>query len=511
MRRIVPYRFALFAVINLAFVVLVATLCAVNDTPDPRAFYLILLFALCSHIVIDLDGLNGRYALLAWFMMIYFVSFGAADFSRLLFGTISPGESFGGASSTLLDAAEAAILAGGVMLVLGYRAAVMVTGEAGRRGESKEWPIGTIFFMGLGLWAVGTVATYRWNVYIIPDTTDEAFRRGLSSRSPITITLYLIGQMCQPLGILLLAYAWSVFRKLYLFVLVAAVVVLQMLIGFVIDVKGTAMFGIIAVTATTVLVTGRLPKVWIAVGLIFVTLAYPYFTAYRSAVHGAGITRTSVVENFGEILRKTAEAKDRVNSGRERAQTFLERSNVKGSVEAVLAKVGSVVPYQSGYTLSPILQTFVPKLFWADKQRIPTGQLFNNQLHLVEGDEVYISPSHLGELYWNFGWTGVLVGMGVIGSLCGYVGARFNLADARTVTRILVTVITIRQLIVAFESTISDCYVVWLRSLAAIGLMHVVFARIPLLPRLVPSSNAAPGRTQTGRPGNQRLFPNLLT
>ena len=68
-------------------------------------------------------------------------------------------------------------------------------------------------------------------------------------------------------------------------------------------------------------------------------------------------------------------------------------------------------------------------------------------------------------------------GMLGIGALLGWV-ARFNLAECRTVTRLLLTVISIEMLIHGFESSIGSSYVVWLRSVAAIGLFHLVFARV---------------------------------
>jgi len=141
----------------------------------------------------------------------------------------------------------------------------------------------------------------------------------------------------------------------------------------------------------------------------------------------------------------------------------------------------------------------------------------NKSFHLSDNDDLYISPSHLGELYWNFGWSGVVVGMMLIGALCGYVGAGFNLRDYRTVTRILVTVITIKQLIVSFESSIADCYVTWLRSLAGVGILHLMFARVPAVSRFFQSSSAGSKSGPDSEsvsieplPAN-RLFPNLLT
>ena len=511
MPRAVTYRFPLYVILNAAFALAVGVGYAVGGFPNPRLLYLILLFALCSTPVIDLDGLNGRRTLLALFMFVYFVSFGAGDLSNLLTGSDHPEVSPIQLTSDPLSEAETVILVGGLMLVLGYRIAVFMVDGGRSIRNPRDWSKLTILIVGLIFWVVGTIATYRWNVYIVPDTTNEAYRKGLSSLGTAAVTAYLLGGMCQPLGVLLLAYAWSVFRSSYLMALVITIVVLQIFIGFVVDVKGIAMLGIILVIMTSVLVDGRLPKAWLAAGVMFVVLIYPYFTAYRTAIHGAGISRTAVIENFGAVLQKTIAAKDKVNTGRDRAQTFLERSNVKGSIEVIVERTGNGVAFQWGHTLSPILETFIPKIIWSDKLRIPTGQLFNKQFHLFDNDDVYISPSHLGELYWNFGWPGVVLGMGLIGSLCGWVGARFNPAEFRTVTRVLVTVITIKQLIVVFESAIADGYVVWLRSLAGIGMLHLVFARVPVVSRFFRPMNTGSEPAAADASRSERPFPNLLT
>src|SRR5208283_5264362 len=272
MPRAVSYRFPLYALVNVVFVLLVGVASAAGGFPNPRLIYLILLFALCSTTVIDLDGLNGRFMLLALFMVVYFVSFGMGDLSNLLnlnepylpeLRSLQP-------VSGLLSRTEDVILAGGAMLVLGYRITVFMVTPGSSARAPRDWPKPTILILGLIFWAVGTIATYRWNIYIIPDTTNEAYRKGLASISPATTTAYLLGQMCQPLGVLLLAYAWSVFRNSYLTALIIAMVTLQIFIGFVIDVKSLAMLGIILVVITSVLVDGKLPKVGLAAGLMFV-------------------------------------------------------------------------------------------------------------------------------------------------------------------------------------------------------------------------------------------------
>jgi hypothetical protein len=105
----------------------------------------------------------------------------------------------------------------------------------------------------------------------------------------------------------------------------------------------------------------------------------------------------------------------------------------------------------------------------------------------------------------------VVLGMSLIGLICGWVGAGFNTAQYRTVTRVLVTVITVKQLIVGFESAVSDSYVVWLRSLAGIGMLHLAFARLPAVSQWL-QSTPSDGQSRSDEPLHQdRMFPNLLT
>jgi O-antigen polysaccharide polymerase Wzy len=507
MRQAAPYRFSLYILVNVVFALLVGLGYGVGGSGNPRLLHVILLFALCSTTIIDLDGLNGRYALLALFMLVYFVSYGVGDFSNL-WSDVSD-STFQPSNSSPLSETETLILVGGLMLVLGYRMAVFIADTRRPVRSPRDWSKSAILIVGLIFWVIGTIAVYRWYVYIVRDTTNEATRKGIASLDTVTLNAYLLAQMAQPLGMVLLAYAFRAFRSTFLFVLIITMVLLQVFIGFVMDGKGIAMLGMILLIMTGVLMDGRLPKVWLAVGIMFVTLVYPYFTAYRAEIHGGGVARTTVVEHFGEILKKTIAAKDKVNSGRERAQTFLERSNVKSSVEIIVAKAGNGVDFQHGYTLAPILQAFVPRILWSDKRWIPTGQLFNKAFNITDSDDVFISPSHLGELYWNFGWPGAVVGMGLIGLICGWVGGRCNLAECRTITRVLVTLITIKQLIVGYEGVISDIYVVWLRSLAGIGILHLTFARVPVVSRLFRPENSRPEALHESRAG--RLFPNLLT
>ena len=503
------HRYALYGAANFAFALVLAVGYALNSAAAPHFLYLFLIFGLCSSVILVIDQLNGRYALLALFAVDYFVCYGAIDVIQLFSGTIAlPIESDG----DLLSKTEAVILVGGFVLVCAYRLVVFAADMKRSGRVAKDWSALTILVVGPVAWAIGTYATYDWYVHIVTDTTNEAVLKGLRSVGTLVASAYILMQMLQPIGVLLIAYAWRSFARRSMLPVVIAMVILQVALGFVTDMKGTAMIGGVLVIMTCVLVDGRLPKSWLAGFVIFVMLVFPVFQAYRIAIHGdRGVARTAVIANFGKVLELTLSQTEKLNTGNHRAQTFLERSSVKGSAQMIVEGTGIKADFQHGHTLTPILAAFVPRIFWPDKPDIPTGQLLNKEFHVSEGTDVYLSPSHLGELYWNFGWPGVVGGMALIGALLGWVGAFFNLSQHRTVTRILVTVVTIKQLIVGFEGVIAPLYVVWLRSLAGIGVLHLIFARVPAVSGMfAPQRAASPPRSGPSSP-REPLYPNLLT
>jgi hypothetical protein len=502
------HRLFAYAALNLAFFVGIGIAAASGASQDPRILYLTLLFALCSSSLIDLDGLNGRYSLLGLFLLGYFVMFGVADLAALI-QPPSSGQIPNLAQMSVLSATESVILVGGFLAVMSYRLMLGACSRADMSISVRDWPRNSVVAMGLLMWAVGTYAIFEWYVYIVPGTTNEEVRKGLQSQSTVVLSAYILAQMMQPLGILLIAYFWRKYRAPLLWALIAAIVILQMWIGFVTELKGMAMLAGILVIVTIVLTEGRIPKAWIVGAVLYVIVVFPVFQAYRAEVaHNRGIARTAVIANFGHVLEIALAAEDRVNSGRDRAQTFLERSSLLGSLQIIVDKAGVEVPYQQGHTLTPLLATFIPKIFWSDKPDVPTGQLMNKAFHITDSDDIFVSPSHLGELYWNFGWPGVVIGMSAIGAILGFIGGRFNLAQGNTVTRLLVTVVTIKQVVVGFESSIATIYVVWLRSLAGIGLLHLIFARTAVAPRSAGSRPPLGGAQGLARAAN---FPNLLT
>jgi hypothetical protein len=499
-------RIILYAALNAAFVVAVLLLASIGGSANPRIVYLILLFAVCSAPIIDFDGLNGRFIMPSLYLGFYFVSFGLLDFANLATGISSE------TVSSIFSATEGVILAGSIMMTIGYRTAMALGKRAPQALPARDWSMKTILGIGIPWWIIGTAATYILNVYIVTDNSIEASKKGFETMGPYGTTAFMLATIIQPIGILLIAYAWRLRRSKFLLALVITVVIVQVLLGFVINVKSTAMIGGILVILTFILVEGRLPIPWLVAAVLYGIVIYPIFVAARAEIHGKGtIARASILGNLEHVVELAIAAENRDNGRGEHAQSLLERTSVRGSVQMIVQHTGVDVNFEYGATLTPLLATFVPRIIWSDKPTVETGRVVNKVFHVTEVDfwDTYISPSIPGELYWNFGWPGLLIGMTVIGGALGTLGRRCNLAERRSVTNLLVVAVTIKQVIVGIEGTFSPEYVVWFRSLGAIGILHLMFAKVPIPDRF--SINVE----QPASPAQPRLsplkpFPNLL-
>jgi hypothetical protein len=76
--------------------------------------------------------------------------------------------------------------------------------------------------------------------------------------------------------------------------------------------------------------------------------------------------------------------------------------------------------YSYGNSFKYLIWASVPRIFWKDKPVVNRGQWFTSEIgaSVTEGSATtstgMTSP---GELYWNFGWLGVIAGMWLIGYL----------------------------------------------------------------------------------------------
>lgn len=483
-------RFLLYVLANLCFAILVIIAGLVRTGPGPHGAYLIALAALCTAPLIEMRRLNDRYALLAYFSAMYFMLFGILDLSALLTG--AGGDQYRNQAQEL-SATEWVILAGGLAVQLGYRIGVRLWRPDARRLR-HDWPRSLTVYGAMTLCAFSTWLSWRFNIDIMVAPTAEAQRLGYGSLTAWQVFGFMVSAYVQPLSIVVLAYAYCQRRQPVLAVALAAIVLVQLALGFIGDYKSEALKGAVLIVLTRLLVEGRVPKVWVIASAVFIAIVFPVLQANRAVRYEYNLNHAQAAQEIGKTISRALEMRQVTTSGPDRAQTFFERMSLKGSVDLIVTHTGHDVAFRNGYTLLPLLAVFIPRIAWPDKPSIEVGRLVTKDFSIGESSNLYTSPSHLGELYWNFGWPGVILGMAAIGLLLGIVGAASDLSAAVTLTRVLVVMVTLQQLMISFESTFAAPYAVWIRSMVALGIAHAIMVRMARATEQLPLlASDAPG------------------
>jgi hypothetical protein len=469
-------RMALYAGLNAAVLLLLVIGTAVSSPSNPRFVYVILVTAICTSPLLSMERINGKFFLLAVYMAFAYVYFGFGGVMGILLGRTPE------AADGILSSAECVILVSLIGLTVGYHTGARQSRRNVPAAVSADWPFASVVAVGLAFWLIGTASLTYWQVYVIGDRTSATLVRNLASLGQGYTTLFMVGQLIQPLGVMILAYAYAAYRRRFMTPMILTVTFIQVVLGFVADYKSEAILVGMLVIITKTYMSGRIPKAWVICGGLFIMLAFPVFQAQRLAVRGEqGRSAAEALSNIWETLQKSISAQAKVQSGfggaEYRVQTFWERASLKASVELIVQKAGSDVPYQHGATLTPILTAFIPRIIWSEKESLPVGQIFNKDFNISVDTDTYISPSHIGEIYWNFGWLGTLLLLPATGFLLGIIGSRCAAYPLLSLTRMLIMFVTIFAFAVRAEGSIANEYVVWLRSMAAIGLLHMVFAR----------------------------------
>jgi O-antigen polysaccharide polymerase Wzy len=503
-------RISLYVALNAAVLLLLVIGTAVSTPSNPRFVYLALATALCTSPLLSMERINGKYFLLAVYLAFAYVFFGFGDVMGILLGRTPAGP------DGILTGAECVILVSLIGVIAGYHvAARRARQKSPPATATSDWPFAAVVLIGLAFWLIGTASLTYWQVYVIGDRASTTLVKNLASLGQGYTTLFMVGQLIQPLGVMILAYGHAAYRRRFLPIMILAVTFIQVMLGFVADYKSEAILVGMLVIITKIYIDGRIPKTWVICGALFIMLAFPVFQAQRLAVRGEqGRSAADTLSNIWETLQKSINAQERVQSGfggaEYRVQSFWERASLKGSVELIVQRTGQDVPYQHGATLTPILSAFIPRILWSEKESLPVGQIFNKDFNISVDKDTYISPSHVGEIYWNFGWTGTLLVLPAIGLLLGFIGSRCVAFPQLSLTRMMIMFVTIFAFVVRAEGSIANEYVVWLRSLAVIGILHLAFSRSTIALNALQVQKASSQDPNALGARQATLFPNLL-
>lgn len=496
-----------YVALNVVFCVVLLVGAAAGGGSLARLPYVAIMFALCSSPIPFIDRLNGSYAILGVAMMIYFMEFALLDAAHMFSPpkAVEPGGLIPG---------EGLLIIGAFVKILGFHVAVRLWNTRNHAQTPEDWPPRLLIPAGMLLWVAGCAATMYQSLVLVVDNTDATTTAGFTKLGVWgTSGMLLIGNYAGPLGIIIMAYWWTVWSRRAGTALVLFVIFAQFVVGFLVDQKETALNAAVVMLLTRFIIQGKVPIRWLAGCVIGIALVFPVLTAKRLIMtEGLHLTRAQAVSRTLEILERAIAERNVAREGKkyeQSSQTFLERVTDKGAVELFAAHVGVDQPYKMGSTLEQLLYIFAPRVIWSEKPGGNSAQTFNRDFHLSEDPDTHISPTHIGELYWNFGLAGVIAGMALLGALLGYVTSKFNSSEGTSLTRVLVIMVTLYEIVLRGGGQIEIEYVVWGRTLVLIGILHLLLAR-PSAGRQVLTSAPSDGLT-TGSPAPALVrFPNLL-
>jgi hypothetical protein len=154
-------------------------------------------------------------------------------------------------------------------------------------------------------------------------------------------------------------------------------------------------------------------------------------------------------------------------------------------LSVIVRDAGTRVPFQGGWSLAYIPAAYVPRLLWPGKPKFTTGGWVTANFGYGPHIESSTGATWMGELYFNFGWTGILVGMTLLGVWFRFLQESFLRIDA-TIPAMLAGVVAVLTLATGVEGTMLGATNTVIFNVAPIMLMHLVVRTITPPPARLP-------------------------
>jgi hypothetical protein len=455
-------RIGIYCLVNFLFLVLLLILNAFGSRSghDPMIF-VCLLFALCTYPLIMVKETNGRYCLLVVAGPIMFLFFG---FNDVLSYCMELHGRFQSPESSIFTQGEMVILGGLSSLFLGYATAAKILKRKRNLPFKSDWKTGQAVVIGFLCLVIGLYATFLAQISV-----DYSSKVDMGSGSDAA--LMVLGRMLEPVGAVLVSYAYLKTKSFRLLLLVLAIAAIKLPIGILLNSKEIGITFAAIFIMTNWIYTGKIPLRWISIFALVVIIYFPLSYAYRTALGSKRLSVSNSLDQTDALVEKAmSEKKKNSTSG---IDSFASRNDYKTLVELIVSKAGKSVSFQGGHTFVELPFVFVPRLIYPGKPTVSVGQLFNREFRISLDKNTYISTSFLGEMYWNFGWTGALLGMSCMGFFWGVIGSVANIRERATVAKVLILITAIYMLILRFETGIAQQTILFLRSCLIIFLLHM--------------------------------------
>jgi hypothetical protein len=176
-----------------------------------------------------------------------------------------------------------------------------------------------------------------------------------------------------------------------------------------------------------------IPVIFLAILVVFYLAFSPVKSEYRY-LHKEQLNEIEKAQAFINLVVEYHQKHTFNNSSTE---SFSKKSSNEESVTRfalitllsdVMKKSPEIVPYWNGETYLPLFTSFIPRIFWPGKPEIRVGNDFGHRYKILDANDfnTSINLPILVEMYVNFGNTGLMLGMPLLGCVLALIDTKMN-------------------------------------------------------------------------------------
>lgn len=176
-------------------------------------------------------------------------------------------------------------------------------------------------------------------------------------------------------------------------------------------------------------IRGRLRWQAVLIGVFLAAVTYPVVHVFRIQT----TSHQSDGKTLGELMVavKTVVARPDVWGDTSPFRGLAWRIGHVMTLGQVMEKTPQSVPFWNGETYKPLITSFIPRLIWPGKPEERVGATFGARYGYQQPhDTNSFNLPWLTEMYVNFGWIGVVVGMSAVGMFLGFLERFFCRPDS---------------------------------------------------------------------------------
>jgi hypothetical protein len=380
---------------------------------DIQVLALALVTGAVSLIPIILDvgrPLVKRRLLLGFYLVSHLIFFVVSVFTTYFFADVMVGrEEYGFADLKALAPSDIVngqivVLVGLLALLAGHAIPIEKLVPGGIPRPRREWSPQATLIVAMVMIPLG------WSIYL-------ASQYGVL---PKRVGSGFIGQLGNAtyLGIALLMLAYLRHRSRAALILMVVLIPPTMVFNYFTGAKGL-FFAPAAVTLIAyIVVTRRIRMRWFLVAFVAMSLFYPIANFQRQVILQGNTKGVAfALRKPLEVIERTARFAGSY-SITEHMISGIAATSVRfdglGIASLIVRDCPSRVPFQGGWSLANIPLSFVPRIIWPNKPDLGSGLWVT--ANFMGGP----SPSHtgstwVGELWYSYGWPGVVAGMFLLG------------------------------------------------------------------------------------------------